>query len=279
VSSSAARGLALAALVASLPLATASAEELEFRPFRDGGITIGAGLFWLANQLYLETKLGPDGCRWCDRDGTLEQLNDLDGGVRARLRWDDTGRAATLSDLGAYMIAPAAAFGLTAAVAGLDDAFGPNYLTDAGLILEASFVVASVTQVVKLAAARERPFVHVLTPEEREALGPVREHNLSYFSGHTSFAFSLASASGAVASLRGYRHAWAVWAVGMTTAAATGYLRIAADKHYASDVISGAAIGALLGAGLPHWLGRRRADQVDLSLTAAGATVGVRGRF
>jgi membrane-associated phospholipid phosphatase len=42
-----------------------------------------------------------------------------------------------------------------------------------------------------------------------------------------------------------------VWTSGFLTAAAVGYLRIAADKHYFSDVMLGAIVGTALGAGLP----------------------------
>ena len=81
--------------------------------------------------------------------------------------------------------------------------------------------------------------------------------NLSFFSGHTSFAFSLAVASGTVASMRGYRAAPAVWGVGLGAAAVTGYLRIAADRHYATDVMTGALVGSALGFAVPYLLHRR----------------------
>jgi membrane-associated phospholipid phosphatase len=67
---------------------------------------------------------------------------------------------------------------------------------------------------------------------------------------------AIAVASGMCASLRGEQNAWAVWATGVPLAVATGYLRIAADKHYASDVLVGATFGALFGAGVPLLLHR-----------------------
>lgn len=265
-------GSAVSVVALALALTPAAvAEELRFDPARDGMITAGAGLLWLANELYLEAKLSPTECRWCDDNG-------FDRAVRDGLVWDDRGRAATLSDIGAYLVAPGAAIGVTAAVAGLDGRFADNVLTDTGLVLEATFVAAAVTQLAKQLAGRQRPFVGDLTPEERAADGNADEHYLSYYSGHTSFAFSLAAASGTVASLRGYRHAWAVWAIGMTTATATGYLRIAADKHYATDVLTGAAMGSAFGVLMPMWLGRT-GDGLTAEVTPQGATLGLRGRF
>jgi membrane-associated phospholipid phosphatase len=48
-----------------------------------------------------------------------------------------------------------------------------------------------------------------------------------------------------------YHHSWAepyLWTIGYALAATTAYLRIAADKHYFTDVITGTAVG--IGAGL-----------------------------
>jgi membrane-associated phospholipid phosphatase len=54
-----------------------------------------------------------------------------------------------------------------------------------------------------------------------------------------------------VARLRGYP-AWpAVYAAGFGAAAAVGYLRIAADEHWLSDVVAAAAVGAGLGVAVP----------------------------
>ncbi len=65
---------------------------------------------------------------------------------------------------------------------------------------------------------------------------------------------ALSKASGTPrASLRGYRGAPYVWALGVPLALLSGYLRIAADRHYTSDVLLGAALGSLFG-GLVPWL-------------------------
>jgi PAP2 superfamily len=42
----------------------------------------------------------------------------------------------------------------------------------------------------------------------------------------------------------------AVCPVALAVAGTTGVLRVVADKHYASDVIAGAALGALVGLGV-----------------------------
>ena len=54
-----------------------------------------------------------------------------------------------------------------------------------------------------------------------------------------------------VASMRGYRLAPLVWTAGILFGVGTGYTRIAADRHYFTDVIAGAGIGTVIGAGIP----------------------------
>src|SRR6059058_3168029 len=71
--------------------------------------------------------------------------------------------------------------------------------------------------------------------------------NLSFFSGHATLAFALATSAGTVASMRHHRLAPVMWAVGLLLATTGGYLRIAADRHYATDVLTGALVGSAVG--------------------------------
>ena len=73
----------------------------------------------------------------------------------------------------------------------------------------------------------------------------------SFPAGHVVETFGVAAASGVVASRRGYRLAPLVWGVGLTLGFATAYTRVAADRHYFTDVLAGAAIGTLVGGGIP----------------------------
>ena len=69
-------------------------------------------------------------------------------------------------------------------------------------------------------------------------------------------AFSIAVSAGTVASMRGYRWAPLVWATGLTLGATTGYLRMAADRHYFTDVVTGAVVGSAVGFAVPYLLHR-----------------------
>jgi membrane-associated phospholipid phosphatase len=111
---------------------------------------------------------------------------------------------------------------------------------------------------VKFAAGRERPFVHALPADEKPLTAHPADNNVSFYSSHTSFSFAVATASGTVASMRKYRSAPLVWAAGLVSAAAVGYLRIAADRHYFTDVLTGAAAGSAVGFAVPYLFHRSR---------------------
>ena len=102
----------------------------------------------------------------------------------------------------------------------------------------------------------KRPFVHALPESEKDGTAHPSDNNLSFYSSHTSMAFSMAVAAGTVATMRGYRAAPYVWALGVPLAFLAGYLRVAADRHYLSDVLVGAAVGSAFGA-LTPWLMHR----------------------
>jgi membrane-associated phospholipid phosphatase len=241
---------ALAALVViGVPQRARAQGELRWNPAIDGGIVLGGAALYIASEELLKSDLAPATCRWCDDNG-------LDRGWRDALRWEDTGLAGDLSNLTGYGLAPAGALGLTAVAAGMDHRL-MDWPMDAVIILESMILAADVNQLVKMTAGRERPFVHALPEEDKPLTEDPADNNLSFYSGHTTFAFSLAVSAGTVATLRRYRLAPVIWAVGLTTATATGWLRMAADKHYFTDVALGAITGAAFGFSVP-WLHRSR---------------------
>jgi membrane-associated phospholipid phosphatase len=119
---------------------------------------------------------------------------------------------------------------------------------------EAVVLAGVVTQIVKYTAGRMRPDAHALPAEQRPSTGVGNDAYVSFWSGHTSYAFSLASAAGTVAWLRHYRgYAW-VWVAGFSVATATAYFRIASDKHYLTDALSAGAASSAIGFAVPFFL-------------------------
>lgn len=242
------RAVAAALLPLLLVSAVAGAQPspqpraLRWDPALDVAMTaVGVGA-WLAGELF-KRDLAPVRCRWCDADAA-------DAGVRGALLWQDPPLADGLSDATGFLLTPIASLGLTALAAAHDRAAG-NAGEDTVLVVEAWGVAAGVTEVTKMLVGRERPFVHALPEDKKGQTAQPADNNLSFFSGHTSGAFALAAAAGTVSSMRGYRFAPLVWAASGLLAASTAYLRIAADKHWLTDVVAGALIGGGIGFALP----------------------------
>jgi len=234
---------ALLAGALALPAAVAHAgDELRVDWPVDGAITGGALVAWGGSQL-LEKKLAPATCRWCDPGS-------LDTSVRDALRWSDTGAATLASNVGIFALVPAASVGLLALGAHAEERTG-EMGSNALLMAESVALAGATNQIFKFPVGRERPFVHALPPAEKPLTANPADNNVSFYSAHATVAFSLAVSAGTVASLRHYRWAPAVWAAGLAGAALVSYLRIAGDKHYFTDVLTGAGAGAAFGFAVP----------------------------
>jgi hypothetical protein len=233
----------------------------------DGALTAIGGLGWVMSEAVFKHRLAPSTCRWCDLD-----LNPLDASVRRALRWDNIDAGNTGSAITGFALAPAAALGLTALAARHDGRLG-EWGPDALVILESTVLAVDLNQIAKFSIGRQRPLVR-----DGKAY-PADDANVSFFSGHTTFAFALAVSSGTVASMRGYRWAPIVWGSGLALAGATGYLRIAGDRHYLTDVVVGAAVGSLVGVGVPLLFHRSRHDAAGPTAALTPAAMSVAWRW
>ncbi|WP_176065726.1 phosphatase PAP2 family protein [Anaeromyxobacter diazotrophicus] len=219
----------------------------------------GAGLaLWGAMEL-AKGELTPSSCRWCTPPA-------LDRRVRAAVVWPDRRAAALLSDV--------LEFALPASLAGADFFSAGRDLRRASedvlVAMEAVALAAAATQLAKSAVARRRP----ATWATGVRTGP--EDDRAFFSGHAATAFAAAAAFGTVARMRGYP-AWpAVYAVGFGVAATVGYLRMAADEHWLTDVVASAAVGTALGMAVPLLLHRSPREGSWTLAPLAGGAAGVR---
>ena len=126
--------------------------------------------------------------------------------------------------------------------------------------IEVFAVTGALQSVFNVAFSRERPFGERCgngkPADGRDCDSPRRF--FSFFSGHTSQAFASAALTcthHARFPLYGEGNVGsAICGAGLALAAATGILRISGDQHYLSDVVVGAAMGSLVGFGLPYLL-------------------------
>ena len=249
--------LALAATLRAAPCAAEPAAG-ELRHDLRVDIPVTAGAAGVAIGLNLAAGSLTHTCRWCASNG-------LDDSVRAAWARADPAPARALSD-GFAVGAPVLTLGLGALAAADADRAGDIPLNSL-LVAEATSVAMALNAIAKVAFARERPYAHALSADAK-ATSPSADYNVSFFSGHTAFTFALATSAGTIASMRGYRAAPAVWAVGLPLAAATGYLRVAADRHYFTDVVGGMLVGALVGVGIPLLFHRPMSERVVLGSAA-----------
>ena len=191
--------------------------------------------------------------------------------------------------------------------------YGAPFVLDAGLLaglrhrspevalqmalidVEAMAVVVGVHGVVSLAIARERPYGAQcggsLAADSPDCIGDRRYR--SFFSNHAVHAFNSA---GLVCSHHLKLRLWGsgpadalTCATALAAASAVATLRVLGDQHYATDVIAGAATGALIGFGVPllHYaggiptleLGRRGRDGTMVSVAPTSNGVSVSGIF
>lgn len=199
-----------------------------------------AGVAYLTSETLLKSHLAPASCRWCEPPG-------LDRDVRNNLVWAHPDRAALASNLTGYVAAPLVALGLTALDDRDGDATWGSWLDHSLPIIETVAYSQLFVQAVKFPVGRARPEVAFGT----KTSPPTSDDNLSFFSGHSALTFGLAVSAGMVAHQRHSRYEKAIWIAGLTLATSTAYLRIGADKHYLTDVVTGSAVGIAAGAIIP----------------------------
>src|SRR5262249_6177708 len=125
--------------------------------------------------------------------------------------------------------------------------FNKHFGTDIGIVAQGVLVAAAIDQSVKFIAGRQRPFAAYNAPyidTYHQGAGPA-DDNLSFYSGHSSAAMSMMVGMARIMQLRKGTN------VGYYTLVPLGVLtslmRIAADKHWATDVLTGMAIGSVAG--------------------------------
>ena len=197
-------------------------------------ITATLGVAFLASETVLNDKLTSENCGWCDVPG-------IDRAARNTLAWNDTARANLISNIDAYVVAPIVGLGLL--IASDHDASPARLIDDLLPIAETVAISQIVTQVAKFTIRRQRPYAHYGT-----RTGPAGEDNLSFWSGHSVLGFGITTSAGLVAHWRGYWTEPYIWGAGIAISLSTEYFRIAADRHYLSDVFVGGLVG--IGSGL-----------------------------
>ncbi len=136
------------------------------------------------------------------------------------------------------------------------------------MYVETLLLNGGATYALKSLFGRTRPYVHNDDPRIPEALKRDATARRSWPSGHTSNAFAAAVFFAATfeklqpdSPARGW-----VWGGCLGAAATTGVLRYVAGRHYPTDILAGAALGAAVGWLVPRW------HEVEASSSGSGGT-------
>jgi membrane-associated phospholipid phosphatase len=204
------------------------------------GVVTGALAASTITLILLNDQLAPLQCKWCV-PGTI------DGNLSKSVSWSNPQTADTLSNVMQFVIPVGVmGFGVIQGYRFDDPAAG---WSAALLITQATSLAMLVNTVVKYSVGRARPYVWQGNPD----LYPgASDANLSFFGGHTTFVFAVVVSGSTLFFMQDMPGAPWVLGIGLTAAAFTGYLRMAADKHYLTDVLVGAGVGSLIGWAVPY---------------------------
>jgi membrane-associated phospholipid phosphatase len=251
----------VALALALAPFAVVRADSLHVNLPVDVSITAGAAA-GAGLMVLLEPELLPAQCRWCTP-------GQFDSWAHRTLIWSDPALAGTWSDALQVVVPVGAAAALV--VPSLVEGEKRRAGEDALLVAQAYAIALFGTEVAKVSAAR-------LRPDAFDGTGPAsaRDSRVSFWSGHTSSTFAGAAAAGTVAMVRGYSSWPWIMGIGLAGAATTGYLRVAADRHWATDVLAGVAFGAGVGIAVPLL---HRSKDAPVQLIPAPGGLALRGNW
>lgn len=220
-------------------------------------VVLAAGTAYALSETVFKPRLASLQCDWCAVDS-------LDERVRNAVVWKNTHTALVLSNLDGYVAAPLFSLGMT--VAGSLTSDDPSWATvidDTIPVLETVMLSEVFDQAFKFGVARQRPYAHFHPP-----MTPDLDDNVSFFSGHSVLVFGLVTSAGLIAHRRHYWTEPYIWIGGGLLAVTTAYLRMAADEHYLTDILTGATIGTVSGIFIPKLM-----DRFKVVPTTSGAAV------
>lgn len=146
---------------------------------------------------------------------------------------------------------------------------------------EAIFVGMGVTSVLKTTLGRARPYITADTnPRDFEFARGFKSRKYQAFpSGHSTTAFSVAAAVTAETTEWWPRSTWIIGPILYGGATLVGLSRMYEDKHWASDVVMGAAIGVFAGLKTVRFNHTRTGNRLDRWLLGGEDDAGLQLRL
>lgn len=261
--------LGVVIVLAAAP-APAAADELHLDPALDAVLLSSGTVMAVLTELMAQSgELAPQS------PGDLDDVNGLDRWVaRGSLGGTDGPHLASNVLFG---IACGAAVLVPLSTAMVDGNAAGG--TDLVLVLEALAWNAAVANLVKLAVRRPRPLSYIQLREG--TFDPdATDSSLSFYSGHTSTVAAVAAALTTIDFMRrpaGCPRPWLLLASGAAVTILTGAMRVAAKRHFVTDVAAGAVIGTAIGVAVPMLHRTRVPALPTVAVVDGGAMVGLAG--
>ncbi len=120
-----------------------------------------------------------------------------------------------------------------------------TFWQDSLVVITSALTTSAITEVTKVAVRRQRPEAYF------DLARPSDQNNRSFLSGHTSFAFSILTATSVMALKHNSRYAPMFAGISFMVGTAVGLSRIIAAKHWTTDVLAGMALGIGVGSLMP----------------------------
>lgn len=188
------------------------------------------------------------------RSNPLDMASLNRGSVSSFDRWAIGYHSASLSNVSSGLAW--AEFALPLALTSMEIVRGQRpwhgAITDAVILQEALMISGALSSYAKSFPIHSTPLTYDASVGMDEKRRP--QNVSSFFSNHTSTAFTIATFTGYTYQLRNPESPlvpW-VWGTGLSMAAGVGALRIFSGKHFPSDVLMGAAVGSLCGYLVPR---------------------------
>lgn len=239
-----------------------SGEIFKLEPFTDG-ILFGTGLALNGTYLLCDKVLKTKDIAF---DGNILDKSTVNGFDRPLMN----AYSKTLDTTGDIFLLGALASPVLFAAA-------PNteWFTIAAMYTETALIANGIKDITKLIVDRPRPYMYFDGYPQKEI--EERDWCKSFPSGHTTMAFTAAAFNTYVFSKYFPDSPWRFvvaggsYAIAVTTAA----LRLASGNHFATDVLTGAAIGTLCGFLVPylHTLNTGKADKQGQAQTLSAQVV------
>lgn len=174
-------------------------------------------------------------------------------------------------------ISLAGSIGLGVSVLFIDGGFLAG-LWDGVVVAEAALMNIALTMTLKIAVGRSRPYMY--GEDAPLNIREDRDGGQSFPSGHTSMAAVLTTSvfSVLIARRPDSPWPWVYLAAGSAVTGLVGASRVLAGKHFLTDVLAGAALGAAVGLVVPA-LHRQRRVEILPAVGSGGGGLALTGSF